>query len=253
MNEFSSASENRKFHPGQLRYVSRRKEMVVAGIAAGMTMHALARRLNVAESTIRTHLFNLYRRFDIRTQAEAVVFAYEIGMLVPAYLEPWVKKGGGGVGLHDLLHRQDELSPATCPSCGWKFGQETPGGLVDVLNSAERKTAYWVTATGWCNQEIACRLCISVDTVKTHLRNIYRKLNLCGRNTLVSFGYENGLVVPAYALKPSYPRQQHRAGTAHASSRPLLHRTAVISAAEIPKTPSNPGQAAPLFRDGRFT
>lgn len=34
---------------------------------------------------------------------------------------------------------------------------------------------------GCSNKQIANRLCISIETVKNHLKNIYRKLEVCNR------------------------------------------------------------------------
>jgi LuxR family maltose regulon positive regulatory protein len=49
-------------------------------------------------------------------------------------------------------------------------------------------------ASGLSNQEIAIRLCISANTVKTHLANIYGKLGASGRREAVTKARSAGLL-----------------------------------------------------------
>jgi LuxR family maltose regulon positive regulatory protein len=49
-------------------------------------------------------------------------------------------------------------------------------------------------ADGLTNQEIAQALCVSVNTVKTHLSNIYGKLGVHSRREAVAQAKELGLV-----------------------------------------------------------
>jgi len=51
--------------------------------------------------------------------------------------------------------------------------------LSDLTNREREILAY--AAIGHSNKEIADRLCVSLDTVKTHLHHIYRKLSVHGR------------------------------------------------------------------------
>jgi two-component system nitrate/nitrite response regulator NarL len=51
-----------------------------------------------------------------------------------------------------------------------------------------------MVAQGLHNKEIADQLCISECTVKTHLHNIYEKLHMDSRLTLLRYAQEKGLV-----------------------------------------------------------
>lgn len=54
------------------------------------------------------------------------------------------------------------------------------GGGLAALTDREREILA-CTAAGRGNKEIADQLCLSADTVKTHLHHIYRKLGVAGR------------------------------------------------------------------------
>ena len=58
-------------------------------------------------------------------------------------------------------------------------GERQAGGLT-MLTDREREILAHASA-GRGNKEIADYLCVSADTVKTHLHHIYRKLNVTGR------------------------------------------------------------------------
>jgi DNA-binding NarL/FixJ family response regulator len=63
------------------------------------------------------------------------------------------------------------------------------------FNLTSRETAVLAElAAGRSNQEIAERLCIGSETVKTHLGNIYAKLAVRRRHHAVGIAFEHGLV-----------------------------------------------------------
>lgn len=66
----------------------------------------------------------------------------------------------------------NDTCPAPSPACGEKTG-------LDALSEREREVADLVS-DGLCYKSIARRLDISENTVRNHLRNIYRKLGLNG-------------------------------------------------------------------------
>lgn len=58
-------------------------------------------------------------------------------------------------------------------------GDQQVGGLASLTDREREILA--CAAAGRGNKEIADQLCVSTDTVKTHLHNIYRKLHVTGR------------------------------------------------------------------------
>ena len=62
-------------------------------------------------------------------------------------------------------------------------------------------------ATGLSNTDIAGTLVISLETVKTHVGNVFMKLDAANRTQAVIIAYETGIVTPGDAVnrKPRSP------------------------------------------------
>jgi DNA-binding NarL/FixJ family response regulator len=74
----------------------------------------------------------------------------------------------------------------------YRTDHRTEGGRKDL---SERETEVVVLiATGHRNKEIASKLFISEQTVKTHLSNIFQKLGVNDRLELALYAMRNGLV-----------------------------------------------------------
>lgn len=66
--------------PGGLG-LSQRQVDVLHGLAAGEATKAMARRMDVAESTVKTHLLGIYRKLGVSSRTEAVLAAARHGLL----------------------------------------------------------------------------------------------------------------------------------------------------------------------------
>src|SRR5690606_36651787 len=75
-----------------------------------------------------------------------------------------------------------------------RVGSATSGGLAEPLSDRELEIAHHLFQDKTSSQ-IAAELYISVNTVKTHVRSIYRKLSATNRKEAVQRVHELGLDV----------------------------------------------------------
>lgn len=77
--------------PEQLKLLdsltSREREVLVQ-VAAGQSNAEIARRMFVAEATVKTHVSNLLGKIQVRDRVQAVVFAYESGLILAGESRP---------------------------------------------------------------------------------------------------------------------------------------------------------------------
>jgi LuxR family transcriptional regulator, maltose regulon positive regulatory protein len=149
-----------------------------AWLLDALALDALAEHDDAASS--------LERSLDLAEPAGLSRLIVEHGNLVRPLLHRHVRHGTAhaaivGEALETIEHRGSERSRAVAVL------------LSEPLSEREQAILRYLP-TMMSNQEIAGELFVSVNTVKTHLKAIYRKLDVSGRREAVQRGRELGLM-----------------------------------------------------------
>ena len=67
----------------ELEQLTEREVEVLLLLARGMTNAEVADELFLGEATVKTHVSNVLTKLELRDRAQAVVFAYESGLVQP--------------------------------------------------------------------------------------------------------------------------------------------------------------------------
>lgn len=79
----SHAARSQPEPPALHRLTAREREILLE-IAAGRSNAEIADRLVLSEATVKTHVGRVLNKLDLRDRVQAVIFAYENGLIHPA-------------------------------------------------------------------------------------------------------------------------------------------------------------------------
>ena len=77
----AEAMRRRSSTPGPL--LTRREAEVLALLGEGLSVHQVARRLYLSESTVKTHVAKVYDKLGVTNRAQAIMAAVRLGLVSP--------------------------------------------------------------------------------------------------------------------------------------------------------------------------
>ena len=88
IDTFNTPPDLRTSTPAQLAELTPREQEVLILLAQGLSNAEVGAQLHIAEATVRTHLARVMSKLDVREKAQAVIAAYQAGLVQPPAPRP---------------------------------------------------------------------------------------------------------------------------------------------------------------------
>jgi DNA-binding NarL/FixJ family response regulator len=83
LNEFAARPDQARTTPVAMRQLTARERDVLILVARGLSNAEIAERLFIGEATVKTHFGRVLMKLGLRDRVQAVVAAYESGLVMP--------------------------------------------------------------------------------------------------------------------------------------------------------------------------
>ncbi len=83
ISRFAAGGSSVAYRPDLLEGLTEREREVLGLVAAGLSNGEIAQKLVLGEATVKTHVSRVLMKLDLRDRVQAVVFAYESGLVSP--------------------------------------------------------------------------------------------------------------------------------------------------------------------------
>ena len=84
ITEFARRPATDRPSPAALDDLTAREREVLLLIAEGLSNHEIAEKLFLSEGTVKTHIKRIFYKLDLRDRTQAVILAYNVGLVEPA-------------------------------------------------------------------------------------------------------------------------------------------------------------------------
>ncbi len=81
IDKFNTPPDLRTSTPAQLAELTPREQEVLILLAQGLSNAEVGAQLHIAEATVRTHLARVMSKLDVREKTQAVIAAYQAGLV----------------------------------------------------------------------------------------------------------------------------------------------------------------------------